>query len=424
MRTFRTLSLVFAATALCPIADAGWKLKQGKTQLQSMPQGGASEDFHSSYAPVVSGDGKQILFMSSVGPLTGHQDYPTAQILWKNRETGQISIVSTTKSGLPSTGQVSGPRISADGVYAVFSSLATDLVDGITIADVAGHYDVFRVHLPTGTIVRVSITHDFKEPNNSCSQADISADGRYVVFQTIASNMLPTAVASEKQLYRKDMHTGTLELVSQSTGGASGDGNSHLARITADGQQIAFYSFADNFGVTTNFGTECWVRDMQAGTTELVSMSKHGGPSQEGATHAVISGDGRYVAFSSGSDDMPGGAGKDGLSLYVRDRKKGKTVRVPINTKTSFTVQANGFSASRYVVFKRSTPTKIRSYIYDAKKKAVHAVDLSSKGKKGDDSTWEPSISANGKVVVFQSRATNFGADDDDFIDVFVRRWK
>ena len=425
MRPNPTLPLVLAALALSPVADAGWKLKPGKTKIESLPSGGASPDLHSSHAPTISADGKQLLFMSNVAELTGDTSYPGAQILWRNRETGATSIVSLTKAGAPIPVTVQDARISADGEYAVFTTAAADIVDGITIPDVEGHHDVFRVHLATNTIVRVSVTHDLKEPDKSCGAPDISADGRYVVFTTPASNMLATPVAAEVQVYRKDMHTGDLALVSAANGGASGDDNSIHPRISADGQRVTFSSRAANFGAAPAGGAyECWVRDMQAGTTEHASPAKQGGASEEGAIGAVISGHGRYVAFTSRSNDLPGGAGKDGESLYVRDLKKGKTVRVPVAAKTGAVVSATSFSSSRYLTFTRSTLGDIRMYVYDVKKGKVQSIGRNSKGKKANGPTWRPAISANGKVVAFQSRATNLGPDKDEHIDVFVRRWK
>ena len=424
MRLSSTLPLVLLGfVASSAAADP---LKKGKTRVESMPAGGPAAGAHASYYGVLSSTGRYLAFRTDLAALTGHGSYPTSQIVWKDRETGVFQLVSATKSGLPADQSQNGPWISDDGRYVLFHTRATGLPDGISVADVLGHSDVFRTDTQTGTTIRVSVTHDTKEPDSDCFASDMSADGRYVVFISGATNLVPGSFDGTRLIYRKDTWTGSLELVSVAPNGDKADGRCTSGRMSDDGQLVVFASEGTNLGVAPTAANqyECWIRDLQAGTTEFLSATKAGGASELGARLPRISGDGRYVAFTSSSKDLPGAKKKNDEALFVLDRKKGKTVRVPLDPKTKYSVYASNWSAGRYVALGTYDLDHERAYVYDAKKKKLKAVDLNSKGKKANDDTISMSISGNGKFVTITSDATNLGKDGDQFRDVFVRRWK
>ena len=428
MRHSSTRPTLIAALVLGLVAPgaAADPLKKGKTRVESMPAAGPVPGDHASYYGAISSTGRYLAFRTDYAALTGHGSYPTSQIVWKDRETGVFQLVTETAAGHPADESQNGPWISDDGRYVLFHTRATGLPDGISVTDVAGHSDVFRTDMQTGTTIRVSVTHDAKEPDADCYAADLSADGRYVLIISGATNLVPGSFDGTRLIYRKDLWTGALALVSVAPSGTKANGRCTQARITDDGQRVVFASQATNLGVAPKGADqyECWLRDLQAGTTELVSATKSGGASQLGARIPRISGDGRYVAFTSASKDLPGAKSKNDEALYVLDRKKGKTVRVPLNPKKEYSVWSANWSAGRYLALATYDLDHERAYVYDAKKKKLKAVDLNSKGKKANDDTLSVSISGNGKFVTLTSDATNLGDDGDQYRDVFVRRWR
>ena len=423
-RTTTSLLLLAAAATLEPAALAGWKLKSKKTAVVSVPAPGVPTGLEASFEPSLSADGRFVCFNSREPALTGHGSYPDTQVLVKDRQTGAVHLISENNSGQPADEKPNAPaKISGSGEFVVWSTRANDLVDGITIADALGHADIFRTHVPTGTTVRVSVTHDVEEPNEECFDPEISHDGRYVTFISTATNLLPGTAPTAMQVYRKDMWTGILERVSVAPNGAPADANCHMPSMSDDGSAIAFRSYANNLGIPKNNsgGPDVWLRDLTNGTNEMISANKQGVASDLGGTQPAISGDGRFVAFRSLSNDLPKGDGTAGV--FVRDRKKGKTFRAPLG-KTG-DAWPDDFSAGRYVALTTDgNAVGFKAYVWDVKKNKVKALGLNSKGKKANAWQLYPAISANGKVVAFQSSATNLGKDQDAAEDVFVRRWK
>jgi Tol biopolymer transport system component len=217
---------------------------------------------------------------------------------------------------------------------------------------------------------------------NGDSYADsVSADGRFVVFDSAATNLSPDDSDGFTDVYVRDLQTNTTTLVSRAGGvsGAKGNGNSGAPAISADGRFVAFTSDAMNLspddGDTTS---DVYVRDLQTNTTTLVSRASGVAGAKGRLSFApAISADGRFVAFYSFTRLSP----DDGDAIfdaYVRD--------LQTNT-TTLASRASGAG-----------------------------------GAKGNGNSWRPAISADGRFVAFRSGATNLSPDDGDATeDVFVR---
>jgi Tol biopolymer transport system component len=251
--------------------------------------------------------------------------------------------------------------ISADGRYVAFASDASNLVDG----DMNGQTDVFVRNLAAGTTTRVSVSSSGAEGNATSGTPAISADGRYVAFASLASNLIAGDTNGYSDVFVRDRITGTTARVSSSTtGGELALVGSGRPAISADGRYVAFAVSEDNV----------YVRDRVAHTTELVSVNNHGLPGKKPSDEPAISADGRFVAFFSVAGNLVSGGG--GWHVYVRDRLYGTTRRV----------------------------------------------DISDTGALAVGSSENPSISADGSYVAFESLARNLVAGDtnNDF-DVFGR---
>ncbi|HMP47353.1 MAG TPA: hypothetical protein PKA63_01645, partial [Oligoflexia bacterium] len=158
-----------------------------------------------------------------------------------------------------------------------------------------------------GETVRVSTSSSGGEGNSNSGINSISADGRFVVFTTASSNLIPGV--SGQQTYLKDVQTGELRLASSTASGVQGNGTSGLASLSADGRFVAFYSISTNLipGVS---GQQIYLKDIQTGELRLASSTASGVQGDGSSKNASLSADGRFLAFTSSSSNLiPGVSG-------------------------------------------------------------------------------------------------------------------
>jgi len=417
--------LMIVLPALCaPNAAGGDSLKKGKTAVATVPAGGPPSTHHASTSPALSVTGRYLLFKTDVDALIGGVANGVGQLVVLDRDTGQQQLATVTKFGAPSTSISTFGALSADGRYVAFTSAATNLVTGLDVIDNLGYNDIFRRDMQTGTTVRVSKSWDNKAASFHCIDPHISADGRFVAFQTISDNLVPGSGNAKIQVFVRDLLLNTIERASKGPGATPADASCDVRGISGDGRFVLYQSYAENLGVPSIGTSQVWLRDRQEESNELISIAK--GAAAKGDCYGVaLSSDGRYVAFTSDAKNLPG-AGKSGKTLlYVRDRKKGKTSKVKFGKGLDFQNDGPTFSANgRYLTVTLKQQGKPRrSYVHDLKKNQTTLVSVNSKKKKANDACQSVVISGNGKIVAWASKATNLGADKDDDFDVFVRRW-
>jgi len=206
------------------------------------------------------------------------------------------TLVSLNTDGTQGNGGSVSPSISADGRYVAFVSFASDLVAG----DTNGTWDVFVRDTQTGTTTLVSMNTDGTSGSKSSNNPSISSDGRYVAFTSNASDLVAGDTNGLTDVFVRELQAGTTTLISLNTAGTSGNSDSYEPTISADGRYIAFSSSASDLVVGDNNGSgHIFVRDLQAGTTILVSKRTDNTPAVGMSYSPSISADGRYVAFAS-----------------------------------------------------------------------------------------------------------------------------
>ncbi len=207
-------------------------------------------------------------------------------------------------------------------------------------------------------------------------QRAVSADGRFVAFVSYAPNLVPEGSGPFHEVYVRDRQLGQTVKVSVARNGAQTNGDSESPSISEDGRYVAFYSRASNLvSGDTNGYSDVFVRDLQSGGTERVSVNSAGAQADFFSEDVSISADGRYVAFMSHATNLVPGDSNGVGDIFVRDRVSGITELVSIDTNG---LQANSFS-------------------------------------------WGPAISADGRHIAFQSQATNLVPGDTNAMhDVFV----
>ncbi|WP_255916568.1 TolB family protein [Tahibacter harae] len=276
------------------------------------------------YGPLsVSEDGRFVLFLSAADNLVAGDTngYPDLYLL--DSADGSFSRIDTHSSAeAPVYGDAA---VSDDGRYVLFASRYDP--GSATLLAAA---QVYRLDRDTGSVLRLS-SDALGQPGNANSYAhDLSADGRYAVFSTDAGNLVGAA-AGYGQVYRHDAVTGLRELVSGDSTGQPTAGHSAHAEITPDGRHVLFVSSALQLPAGTFAGT--FVRDMVAGVTTLASAANDGSAALQGYVYAPatiscsnrrISADGRFVVFDTITPMAPGDTNGE-LDVYVRDRVAGTT---------------------------------------------------------------------------------------------------
>jgi Tol biopolymer transport system component len=362
----------------------------------------------------------------------GGQDASSAAAIGGIAKTVRVSVSSAGEQGNWFSGNFV-PAISANGRYVAFSSAASNLVPNDTnVAD-----DVFVRDVLTGRTRRVSLSTSGGQANSDNFASAISADGRYVAFASYASNLVAgdSNGAQGLDVFVRDVVAGRTKRISVSSAGAQGDGQSFLAAISADGRYVAFDSEATNLvpGDTNGF-QDVFVRDVVTGRTRRVSVGSGGAQGNAASLYPAISGDGRYVAFTALASNLVPGDINGSQDVFVRDVVTGQTRRVSVSSSgdpgdaASFNPAISG--DGRYVAFSSAAVNLVRRdtngswdvFVRDMLTGRTRRVSLDSNGAQGDAKSLLPTLSADGRYVAFDSAATNLVAADTNFaFDVFVR---
>jgi Tol biopolymer transport system component len=342
-----------------------------------------------------------------------------------------IVKISRDLKGGDADGAGGRTTISDDGRYVAFDSNAADMVPG------DGHgSDIFVFDRQTGVMELASVASGGARAHGECALAIISATGRWVVFQSEADNLAPGDTNERSDVFLRDRQTGTTQLVSVGPDGkAVGGGNAR--GVSADGRHVAFCSdSAALVSGDTNNVDDVFVRDMEAGTTERVSVGAGGKQANGGSWDCTLSRDGRIVAFQSEATDLVPGDTNGVADIFVRDRERGITERVSVSdageeansNSWDISVSADG----RYVAFTSAATNLVPgdtsgqrndAFVYDRQTKTVKRISVSPTGKEGNNSSGSPSLSADGRYVAFLSFARNLvsAPDTNGWCDVFVR---
>jgi Tol biopolymer transport system component len=277
------------------------------------PAGGPANDV--STDPSVSADGRYVAFSSDASNLVGGDRNGGSDVFLRDRTGGTTRLVSRGTGAHAEPGSFR-PAITADGRYVAFSSDATDLVPG----DTNGHRDVFVRDLRYGTTHRVSLSSRGHQGDGDSDTPAISADGRYLVFVSDATDLVPGDTNDAADVFVRDLRYGTTHRVSLNSRGHQGDGPAYAASISGDGRYVAFSSDATNLvGGDRNHLPDVFVRDLDFGTTRLASLDRHGRPSRGLAGTPVLSADGRHLAFSSDAANLVRDHQLAALDVFARD---------------------------------------------------------------------------------------------------------
>ena len=287
----------------------------GVTRRVSLPTGGGQSNLGNTLW-AMSADGMHVVFTSPASNLVPGDTNNAVDVFVRDRLAGVTSRASLSTGGGQANSRSYYPAISADGRFISFSSDASNLVPG----DNNGVLDVFVRDRLTGVTRRVSISTGGRQGNHSSGDASISADGRFVAFSSGATNLVSGDTNKSDDVFVRDRATGVTGRVSVSTGAGQANNWSYLSAISADGRFVAFQSDASNLvPEDSNSEADVFVRDRLAGITRRVSISSSGAQANSYSCCATISADGTHVAFSSFASNLVPGDTNNAFDVFVRD---------------------------------------------------------------------------------------------------------
>jgi Tol biopolymer transport system component len=369
----------------------------------------------------VSADGQWVAYESA------------GSIYLHDRVTGTDTLVSVSTAGVPANLPSGNPSISGDGRFIAFASEADNLVPD----DTNGFADIFVRDRLLGKTERVSVSATGQQANWSCWTPAISADGRFVAFGSAAS-LTPDKHNGAADVFVHDRQTGKTERVSVSaTGGdPNDDSGDDPPAISADGRFVAFDSWANNLVPgDTNGWEDVFVRDRQTGKMERVSVSSAGTQGNFPSFRPVISADGSVVAYVSAASTLVPGNTSDATDVFLRDRATGKTERISVSSTGQqadnrgydyeLALSADGrlvaFSSSAANLVPGDTNSGFDVFLRDRSAGTTERLSVTATGLQVHGSSSTPAMSADGRVVTFQSDASDLiPGDPNDTTSVFV----
>jgi Tol biopolymer transport system component len=349
--------------------------KSGATTRVSVDSAGAEANGES-LQPSISADGRFVAFTSAATNLVPGDTNNVNDVFVHDRQTGATTRASVDSMGAQADRFSGTPEMSANGRFVAFQSNASNLVPG----DTSGFFDIFVHDLTSGRTTRVSVDSAGVQANNSSSNPSISKDGRFVAFSSLASNLVPGDTNTRSDIFLHDLTTGTTTRASVNSADGQGNGDSDTPSISADGRFVAFTSAATNLvPADTNARSDIFVHDLTTGTTTRASVDSTGAEADGNSLEPSISADGRFVAFSSLATNLVPGDTNGVSGIFVHDRTSGGTTRASVK----------------------------------------------SSGAEANGDSFEPSISGSGRFVAFSSPATNLvPGDTNGVFDVFLHHLK
>lgn len=321
----------------------------------------------------VSGDGRFTAFSSLASNLVSGDNNGSRDIFVHDSLTGTTIRASVHSKGAEGAKNSHNPSISADGRYVAFDSLAQNLVPGDTNTD----WDVFVHDTKDRRTVRVSLNSAGGQVYGDSRYPSISADGRFVAFESTSSGLVLGDNNKDTDVFLHDTLTGTTSRVSVSSAGAEGDSESYSCAVSDDGRRVVFASYASNLmGGNTWWTCHTYLHDTQTKVTSMVSVNSSSQEADWDSFSPSISGDGRFVSFDTAATNLVPGDTNNNSDVFLRDTLAGTTSRISVGTA----------------------------------------------GEQGEWGSMYSSVSADGRFVAFESYATTLvPGDTNQSGDIFLR---
>jgi Tol biopolymer transport system component len=405
-------------------------------------------------------DAEPLVNARSVAVSNGRVFFRTPEWMAAAQRTAQVTV---TSSGEPANGFSTLQGISADGHAVAFQSNAGNLTDEDTgfdiraflrdwtanqstrlpdastvisgdgrLAGFSENSEAFVYDLESELTTQVSVDWQGNDGNGSSRVAAISADGRFVALESDAGNLVPCDANGTTDVFVHDLETGKTTGASVNAAGCQANSSSFGAAISGDGRFVAFLSYATDLVLPDDaLGIGVFVHDRMTGATTRANIDSQGRSHPVEPQPSAISADGRFVAFASSSDLVPGDTNLR-PDIYVRDRVARQTARVSVDSvgRSQFgdSIQPSLSAAGRFVAFlssDRLVPNDINGhedvYLHDLLTGHVVPISVTPGGRTSGKPSARAAVSADGRFVAFESSATDVVPGALGLRDVFVR---
>ena len=406
IRSFLSIAILIGLLSVMPgriaLADSGTYTRVSVDSNGGQANGGSSRS-------VISSDGRFVAFESGATNLVIGEANPTGGIFLHDNQTGQTTRVATD-------GET--PSISSDGSFVAY-------VLETTVSNTEYASDVYLYNRQAGTTALVSAGLDGNPGNGHSENPSVSGDGRFVAFNSEATNLVDGDTDGMTDVFVRDTQANTTALVSVALNGGQPDGRSSFPAISADGRYVAFISSATNLvNGDTNSAPDIFVRDLQTGSTTLASVDSNGVQANKGSSDPFISANGRYVSFSTYSDNLVSEDTMGFEYVYVHDMQTGETKLASLWSDGN---QMIGWSENSVL----SADGRYVAFLYDDKgdgmpTRWIYVHDLATGqtvlGAPGD-SPGLPSLSGDGHLLAFSTELSNLVSGDTNGVsDTFIHQ--
>ncbi len=288
------------------------------------------------HRPSFSANNRFIAFDSDADNLVAGDDNGKSDVFVRDRKKGKTELISTDPKGNTPAGVSLQADISADGRYVAFVSVAPGVVKGVK----GGKRQVYLRDRKTDKTKLISVSSSGKLGGGDSDQPVVDGHGTVVAFRSDAKNLVSDDTNRTYDVFARDVRAATTTRVNTSAAGAQDKAGAGSPSISADGRLVTFDADYDTALTPGSALTEVYVKDLETNALELISQGPGGVPGDDIEDGGDISADGRYVAFSSSSTNLgpgpPGGA-PYGRDVYVRDRVTQTTVRASVDASGGLT---------------------------------------------------------------------------------------
>lgn len=375
----------------------------------------------------LSADGRTIAFTAATD-----DGYDNLYLYDSKQENGDaLTLVTMATTGASSNGWVGAPAMVPDARYMAFYAWASNLVAGDTNAV----QDLFFYDHETTAISRISVGPNGEQANDRSGDSSgnnapaISADGRYIAFHSAASNLVSGDRNGRVDVFLHDRESASTTLISNGPNGVGGNGDSSHPTLSVDGRYVLFQSRATNLDPTVPTlqspgSSQIYLHDRTSGSTTLISRGPDGRPGDGDSTAPTLSGDGRYLAYASRATNLVAGDSNQVADVFLHDRTTGETRRVSVS---STGIQANRAAGSpqitldgRYILFTADASNLVSGdgnnatdlFLHDQLARHTSRVSVAVTGAwtgvEGNGPTRGPAmVIPGGRLIAFISQATN-----------------
>ncbi|MBI5166070.1 MAG: DUF4347 domain-containing protein [Magnetospirillum sp.] len=406
------------------LAASEWDGLLQTTATIDVPTGGTTDGAAGTVA--ISQDGRYVAFTSSATNLVAGDTNGVSDVFRRDTQTGTTIRVSVGAAGAQADGASTVSDMSTDGRYVVFASTATNLVAGDTNAA----SDVFVHDTQSGTTIRVSVNQaGGTQINGASTGGSISGDGSKVAFVSAVNGIAGADANNRADVFVRKLSGGP----PSTTLIGSGDGASSAAVISNDGSTVAFVSTStDLVAGDTNGVADVFTANSGGGAATRISVATGGTQGSGASDGPSLSDNGRMVAFATTSplvsEDTNGGS-----DIYARNVDSGTTILVSRTTGgaagNGASTQASISGGGDYVAFTSTASDLVNSdgngvgdvFVRNLTAGETYLTSADSSAAEGNAASDNPALSSDGGQVAFRSLATNLaGSDGNALSDVFL----